>query len=392
MTRRCSHCSTNGHNSRTCPSRVGGGCSGSCSGGVAGGSSSSGSGGVKLFGVRLTDGSFIKKSASMGNLSTHYLSSSSAAAASTNPTSPSSDHFRYPPVHVPDGYLSDDPNQASSSSSSNRCYSERKKGVPWTEEEHRLFLIGLQQLGKGDWRGIARKYVMSRTPTQVASHAQKYFIRQTNATRRKRRSSLFDMVPDMVTEQQPTAEEKGLAPLQAREPDNACSLPSLNLTLSTEAEPMEAMNSDKGTKESSGSLTIHGDMPRVYPAKESGENMTMSSSDLPPVIPSFLSAYLPVPLSLWQQDLALARKDNGAESSHHEILKPIPILGKEPVNIDEVDMSHLNLNETADNHIVSPQLSLNLFGEPSRQSAFRASPPSSTLDLSEGANSAIKAV
>lgn len=71
-------------------------------------------------------------------------------------------------------------------------------GVPWTEEEHRMFLIGLQKLGKGDWRGIARNYVVSRTPTQVASHAQKYFIRQSNGTRRKRRSSLFDMVPDMV--------------------------------------------------------------------------------------------------------------------------------------------------------------------------------------------------
>lgn len=71
-------------------------------------------------------------------------------------------------------------------------------GVPWTEEEHRLFLIGLQKLGKGDWRGIARNFVVSRTPTQVASHAQKYFIRQSHATRRKRRSSLFDMVPDMV--------------------------------------------------------------------------------------------------------------------------------------------------------------------------------------------------
>jgi SHAQKYF class myb-like DNA-binding protein len=71
-------------------------------------------------------------------------------------------------------------------------------GVPWTEEEHRLFLIGLQKLGKGDWRGIARNFVVSRTPTQVASHAQKFFIRQSNATRRKRRSSLFDMVPEMV--------------------------------------------------------------------------------------------------------------------------------------------------------------------------------------------------
>jgi SHAQKYF class myb-like DNA-binding protein len=72
-------------------------------------------------------------------------------------------------------------------------------GVPWTEEEHRKFLLGLQKLGKGDWRGISRNFVVSRTPTQVASHAQKYFIRQSNVSKRKRRSSLFDMVPDEVT-------------------------------------------------------------------------------------------------------------------------------------------------------------------------------------------------
>jgi SHAQKYF class myb-like DNA-binding protein len=71
-------------------------------------------------------------------------------------------------------------------------------GTPWTEEEHRMFLLGLQKLGKGDWRGIARNYVISRTPTQVASHAQKYFIRQSNVSRRKRRSSLFDIVADDV--------------------------------------------------------------------------------------------------------------------------------------------------------------------------------------------------
>ena len=62
-----------------------------------------------------------------------------------------------------------------------------------------MFLMGLQKLGKGDWRGISRSYVTTRTPTQVASHARKYFIRQSNVSRRKRRSSLFDMIPDEVS-------------------------------------------------------------------------------------------------------------------------------------------------------------------------------------------------
>ncbi|KAF0926593.1 hypothetical protein E2562_026904 [Oryza meyeriana var. granulata] len=70
---------------------------------------------------------------------------------------------------------------------------ERKKGVPWTEDEHRMFLAGLEKLGKGDWRGISRHFVTTRTPTQVASHAQKYFLRQNSLTQKKRRSSLFDV-------------------------------------------------------------------------------------------------------------------------------------------------------------------------------------------------------
>nr|GEY61672.1 transcription factor MYB1R1-like [Tanacetum cinerariifolium] len=67
-------------------------------------------------------------------------------------------------------------------------------GVTWTEEEHRSFLIGLEKLGKSDWRGISKNYVPSRTPTQVASHAQKYFNRMhAKQEKGKRRSSLFDM-------------------------------------------------------------------------------------------------------------------------------------------------------------------------------------------------------
>nr|XP_043616884.1 probable transcription factor At5g61620 [Erigeron canadensis] len=73
-------------------------------------------------------------------------------------------------------------------------HDHKKKGMPWTEDEHRSFLTGLEKLGKGDWRGISKNYVPTRTPTQVASHAQKYFIRlNVSQEKAKRRSSLFDM-------------------------------------------------------------------------------------------------------------------------------------------------------------------------------------------------------
>lgn len=126
--------------------------------------------GVKLFGVTIMkkEEESMKKSLSMGNLLHAHN-------------------------HLDDdrGYLSDGaPNKKDSH--------ERKRGVPWTEEEHETFLKGLEKLGKGDWRGISRRFVTTKTPTQVASHAQKYFLRQKAASssssiKKKRRTSLFDL-------------------------------------------------------------------------------------------------------------------------------------------------------------------------------------------------------
>ncbi|KAL3373321.1 hypothetical protein AABB24_005355 [Solanum stoloniferum] len=77
---------------------------------------------------------------------------------------------------------------------------ERKKGVPWTEEEHRRFLMGLEKYGKGDWRNISKKMVISRTPTQVASHAQKYYQRQiSGGGKDKRRPSIHDITTVHIT-------------------------------------------------------------------------------------------------------------------------------------------------------------------------------------------------
>uniref|UniRef100_A0A6M2EG11 Uncharacterized protein n=1 Tax=Populus davidiana TaxID=266767 RepID=A0A6M2EG11_9ROSI len=88
---------------------------------------------------------------------------------------------------------------AESRSGKEREHTDRRKGTPWTEDEHRLFLIGLQKYGKGDWRSISRNAVVSRTPTQVASHAQKYFLRLNSVKKEKKRSSIHDITATNAT-------------------------------------------------------------------------------------------------------------------------------------------------------------------------------------------------
>ncbi|XP_057948356.1 transcription factor SRM1-like [Malania oleifera] len=70
-----------------------------------------------------------------------------------------------------------------------------KKRILWTEEEHRLFLYGLEKFGKGKWKQIANEVVLTKTPSQVASHAQKFFLRHSPANQLKgtKRSSIHDI-------------------------------------------------------------------------------------------------------------------------------------------------------------------------------------------------------
>ncbi|KAI3785737.1 hypothetical protein L1987_44862 [Smallanthus sonchifolius] len=142
--------------------------------------SESHAGEIMLFGVRVRVDP-MRKSVSMNDLSQYVqvqpatLDGSAAVAADS-------------------GYASADDATRNTSNGGR----ERKRGVPWTEDEHKLFLLGLQKVGKGDWRGISRNFVKTRTPTQVASHAQKYFLRRSNLNHRRRRSSLFDITTDSV--------------------------------------------------------------------------------------------------------------------------------------------------------------------------------------------------
>ena len=58
----------------------------------------------------------------------------------------------------------------------------KKRGEKWSVEEHNLFLTGVRACGRGQWRQISKDFVQTRTPVQVASHAQKHFDKIARST------------------------------------------------------------------------------------------------------------------------------------------------------------------------------------------------------------------
>ncbi|KAI4347822.1 hypothetical protein L6164_008601 [Bauhinia variegata] len=103
-------------------------------------------------------------------------------------------------------------NQSSSGSrpTSSTAVTKRKVAL-WTVEEHKQFLKGLEKYGRGDWRRISIDFVMTKTPAQVASHAQGYFERQDPANNKgRRRASINDIT---------TVDTKVVAPAVRRRED-----------------------------------------------------------------------------------------------------------------------------------------------------------------------------
>mmetsp|Transcript_24545 Transcript_24545/g.42010 ORF Transcript_24545/g.42010 Transcript_24545/m.42010 type:complete len:518 (+) Transcript_24545:117-1670(+) len=62
----------------------------------------------------------------------------------------------------------------------------------WSTDEHKLFLRGLEVYGRGGWKEIS-SLVCTRTPTQVRTHAKKYFIKMAKEGKTMQRDQVEEV-------------------------------------------------------------------------------------------------------------------------------------------------------------------------------------------------------
>ncbi|XP_057424634.1 transcription factor SRM1-like [Lotus japonicus] len=75
---------------------------------------------------------------------------------------------------------------------------QSEKKVPWTTEEHLKLLEGIKKRGKGQWKQISSEFVKTKTPTQIASHAQKLYLHRNGTPKRRKRTSIYDLTIDDI--------------------------------------------------------------------------------------------------------------------------------------------------------------------------------------------------
>ncbi|XP_054789784.1 transcription factor KUA1-like [Prosopis cineraria] len=100
----------------------------------------------------------------------------------------------------------------------NNTGTKKKK---WALAEHICFLRGLQQYGKGKWTAISKNVVLTRTPAQVASHAQKYYKHQIDRGNKKsKRGSIYDFTIDMLVDPMNQNENHAIPSMHQLGPQN----------------------------------------------------------------------------------------------------------------------------------------------------------------------------
>ncbi|KAJ6374195.1 hypothetical protein OIU78_029826 [Salix suchowensis] len=283
---------------------------------------------IRLFGVRVVVDNF-RRNVSLNNVSEYQYYREIMPSTNNDNNEEEEDAGA-----AGAGYMSADDTVHHSSSASGRR-GERKRGVPWTEEEHRRFLFGLQKVGKGDWRGISRNFVKTRTPTQVASHAQKHFLRLNSVNRRRRRTSLFDITADTVTSM-PKEEQEAHRPDSNGNNHASLSNPPL-------PPPLQA-----------NSITSFSGVPAIPPRT---------------VNPSVLPLEIENPI-MENQSLG-----QGHQFINHStnLVRPVPVVDPAPCTSAMPDLN-LNLKPTGDSSSLSLKLSLpfDQRESTSRSSAFQA--------------------
>lgn len=283
----------------------------------------------------------------------------------------------------------------------------KKRGEAWTEEEHKKFLLGLNKLGKGDWRGISRKYVVSRTPTQVASHAQKYFNRQTNVHRRKRRSSLFDMVIDDPSDQLPLSRSSSQEMEQQHldDPQPVAALPAPVVSPATVVPPVPVEVSASVPSPVQVPVPVSAPVMTSQPMEQdsdttssiAGEAGTVMPGAMPPYLypmmippPYYHTAFVPMPCYGY---VPFYCEPQGAAQAPHEVVKPVAVHSTPPLNAKDLyNMSELSLkgDSNANGGVPASPLPPKPIGRPERQSAFHGKGPTPTGGSSGGLIPAVK--